>query len=222
MTTEAATDWDLRLFWGKTTELPERFHPAIYHLYDVGHVARSLLGRRGSARFTRTLGAALGSDAAMLQDWLPFWVALHDIGKLSGAFQRKAPEHMTRLADLGVPFGTDPGKLGHHTLVGSIWLKGFWPRMAAGDARWQKVVRTAIEGHHGRFPAAGELNGASQRLLSEPAIWQQLRLQGLQALETAFGMASRMPALTIENLTAGAALLTGFTVLCDWIGSDAI
>lgn len=32
----------LRL-WGKTTPDPEHFHPALYHMLDVGHVAGQML-----------------------------------------------------------------------------------------------------------------------------------------------------------------------------------
>ena len=42
----------LRL-WGKTTADPELFHPAIFHMLDVGHVAQHLLSQRATPRWRR-------------------------------------------------------------------------------------------------------------------------------------------------------------------------
>ena len=37
--------------WGKTSSEPTVFHPALYHMLDVGHVARHLLGEECNGAF---------------------------------------------------------------------------------------------------------------------------------------------------------------------------
>lgn len=91
----------LRL-WGKTTDDPAIYHPALYHMLDVGHVAQQLLSERATSRWRRVLGRALNADADTLRDWLPWVVALHDIGKLSVPFQAQSAEQRRRLGVEGV------------------------------------------------------------------------------------------------------------------------
>ncbi len=67
----------LRL-WGKTTGEPAVYHPALYHMLDVGHVALQLLSEQATPRWRRVLGRALDADADNLRDWLPWVVGLHD------------------------------------------------------------------------------------------------------------------------------------------------
>ncbi len=64
-------DLEARLvrLWGKTSSEPTVFHPALYHMLDVGHVARHLLGERATARWRRVLAHALNVEADTLDDW---------------------------------------------------------------------------------------------------------------------------------------------------------
>ena len=53
----------LRL-WGKTTADATIFHPALYHMLDVGHVAQHLLSGRATPRWRWVLGRALNESGA--------------------------------------------------------------------------------------------------------------------------------------------------------------
>ncbi len=67
--------------WGKTAE-DERFHPAIYHMLDVAHVARMLLSDAASPRIRNAVGYAWpGATIEAVIDWLPFLVALQDLAQ---------------------------------------------------------------------------------------------------------------------------------------------
>ena len=74
--------------WGKyrvaDRDRSADFHPAVFHMLDVGLVARALMSVWAD-RFARLLGCA--SEAEL---WVPFLVAAHDVGELAGpAFQQK-------------------------------------------------------------------------------------------------------------------------------------
>ena len=74
----------LRL-WGKTGA-DGGFHPALYHMLDVGNVAHALLEVGAAPRFRMVLGRALHTeDVSSLAGWLPLLVALHDMGKVSAS-----------------------------------------------------------------------------------------------------------------------------------------
>ena len=81
-------------FWAKlgNATWPEKYHPVVCHLIDVGQVARRLwsdvFGRR-CGNGSRPGSGWPDQDAAGA--WLAFWAGAHDIGKVSPGFQdRKA------------------------------------------------------------------------------------------------------------------------------------
>jgi len=71
--------------WGKTSKNERVFHPALFHMIDVANIAQQLLSSSASPRWRQVLGRALNADENSLFEWLPWLVALHDIGKLSRA-----------------------------------------------------------------------------------------------------------------------------------------
>src|SRR6266511_2815049 len=77
---------ELLRFWGKTG--PDiTFHPALFHMLDVGHIAQVLLSEGASPRIRNVMTRVFQSDSVYLAQWLPLVVALHDIGKISAPFQ---------------------------------------------------------------------------------------------------------------------------------------
>jgi len=61
------------------------WHLLPYHCLDVAACGVAYLGRASSLR--RMLCDRLGMVAGQLERWLAFWLALHDLGKFSTAFQ---------------------------------------------------------------------------------------------------------------------------------------
>ncbi len=126
--TTSSTDITARLLqlWGKTTADSDVFHPALYHMFDVAHIAQQLLSPRASVRWRQALAGALNADAATLHEWLPYLIALHDIGKLSVPFQIMNDKQWMRLKAEGFDFGKAKlidGKKLHHTIVGRFILE---------------------------------------------------------------------------------------------------
>lgn len=209
----------LRL-WGKTTDNPDVFHPALYHMLDVGHVAQQLLSKRGTPRWRRVLSQALNVDADTLADWLPWVIALHDIGKISAPFQAQNTAQRRRLEAEGITFGryAPEHKALYHTLMGCLtsaeWVRGL-------PHSWRTAFLAMVAGHHGRYQAVDSRHRTLGQTLAEPAEWQTWREATRNILRDHL-LRGELPTWPEpENVSAAIAALNGFTILCDWLGSDS-
>jgi len=98
-------------FWAKlgNEEWPEKYHPVICHLIDVGQVAlamwKTVLRQSLRNRITEQLGLDFEGAAGQ---WVAFWIGAHDIGKLTPGFQ--FPDNSrglrTRLLECGFDTGS--------------------------------------------------------------------------------------------------------------------
>ena len=206
--------------WGKTSnDSPEIYHPALYHMIDVGNVARVFLKDDVSTRWKRTLARTLNCDVDSLAGWLPWAIAMHDIGKLSSSFQAQSEVQANRLKQLGFSINSIPEL--NHPIIGQAFFHS--SGLDWLDPELLRILADVIGGHHGRFSQSGATRETLRRLRKdEPAEWQALRLEGKDILEDVF--LSDQVALNIENINKSTAIiaLTGFTILCDWIGSNII
>ena len=66
-------------------------------MLDVGHVAVVLLTKGKSPRWGKLLADSLGVEKDLLNAWVPFLLALHDIGKISASFQSISEGQRARL-----------------------------------------------------------------------------------------------------------------------------
>jgi CRISPR-associated endonuclease/helicase Cas3 len=211
--------------WGKTGQEDWDFHPALFHMFDVGHVAQQLLTSPASPRWRCILGQALNTEPETLVDWLPWFIAMHDIGKISVPFQAQNQTQKLRLEKEGFTFGRwKPKDALYHTVIGQIFLKDLLkkeyvelqlPRYL-NDA-WREM----IGGHHGIFAPASLETTQTLNYIQEPEEWSQLRLKTAQILQEY--LLCQMPSPWPEpgNVSAAIMALTGFTILCDWLGSDS-
>jgi CRISPR-associated endonuclease/helicase Cas3 len=207
--------------WGKTGKRTEQFHPALFHMLDVGHVARALLQPPVSPRWRRMLAQALAVDADTLCEWLPYFVALHDIGKISSAFQGMKDGQRARLESQGFAFG--PRADHHHTVIGQVFVseaQGELSSLSLPEAL-RDALAQAIGGHHGRFAGSDPVKDAQHFIKTyEPPEWYTLRAEVSATLKP--HLLLNPPAQWPEpaNLSTAIMALTGFTILCDWLGSD--
>src|SRR5262245_16393455 len=99
-------------FWAKLGDetWPEKYHPVICHLIDVGQVARHLWARVFRRQIRALVTARLGlADEQAAGAWLAFWAATHDIGKVSPDFQGQGKINELKKR-LGAPFNFEhPG-----------------------------------------------------------------------------------------------------------------
>jgi CRISPR-associated endonuclease/helicase Cas3 len=218
------TDVESRLLrlWGKTTKDPQLFHPALYHMFDVAHVARQLLSPRASNRWRQVLANALNADAATLNEWLPYLIALHDLGKISVPFQILNDKQRQRLQSEGFIFGKATpanGKELHHTIVGRMALKEF-QEFAGWSQNLLAAFTEMISGHHGVFQRDESEDRRNFKLLKEAEEWAQLRQQTARILQSYFLLQLPNPLPNPADQSVAMVTLNGFCILCDWLGSD--
>ncbi|MBN1977393.1 MAG: CRISPR-associated helicase Cas3' [Anaerolineae bacterium] len=205
--------------WGKTDRWSEQFHPALFHLLDVGFVARVLLQPPASPRWRRVLGQTLGAKAETLHEWLPYFVALHDIGKFSAPFQGAREGQRKRLERLGFTFSDRAND--HHTAIGQVCLAKVLNDLALPETLRDVIVDT-IGGHHGRFAGNEPAKMARHYLETyEPSEWRDLRAIASAALKQHLLLSPPTQWPEPTNVSAAIMALTGFTILCDWLGSDS-
>ena len=215
--------------WGKTTKAGDNYHPALYHMVDVAQAARALLSPLGPARVREALfGAWDGGERDGLAGWLPFSIALHDIGKLSTPFQgqQSTPEarlQRERLQREGFPLGTDGDAPPTHSAISAWWLQEQLRTLEPGLGRNALLaIRDAAGGHHGTFATGLKDKVAGYMELHEPPVWNDLRRQGYTLLRSALGPASGSLAEigSPRRLRPATAALTGLTVIADWVASN--
>ncbi len=215
-----STDAILRL-WGKTKQGstdPLEFHPALFHMLDVAHVSYVLLSEDSSARWRNMLGKVLNSQPSTLSEWLPYVVALHDIGKISLPFQASNRYQFRRLQDEGFLSNTSPDVNVPHPIVSQIYIEQEILKMTPNKTI--QAVGDAHGGHHGWFVDRNILKKMCAILLDEPAQWLQMRKEVDATLQNTFLKCSLSDIAEPGNISAAAMAINGFTILCDWIGSD--
>ncbi|MGW4475947.1 CRISPR-associated helicase Cas3' [Nonomuraea sp. NPDC004354] len=236
MANETASTWleptdrlDLRAPWGKAGS-EENTHPLICHALDTMAVAELLIEKMFSPWLRNELRSAfapIGGAGA----WLAFLAGLHDLGKLSPAFQ--ALRRDLAVALMGEPAASELRKMPDPKLLGQrvdvphgvltvihmerIMLQWGATRHAAGE------IAYALGGHHGFIPRAATVNEARKKHRDHGGpLWahwcaemvdELLRLRGLQLPEPAAWAEFQVDLRVVVALS-------GLTSVSDWIASD--
>ena len=193
----------LKRWPGKSSETGQ-FHPAVWHMLDVGGVALKLLKISRDQLKDRLWKESWEEAMALL-------VALHDIGKISRSFQSmmlKQPSERSRRWS--------------HWQHSYRLLKdndSFFEEKVGSSKDVRTILYKAVAGHHGGPPEH----------LESRIIRQQRASIGREALEDARivieEIAKCFPETNLIGLEEGSARklswpLSGLTVLSDWIGSN--
>lgn len=170
-------------------------HPALWHMLDVGAVARHLL----TARPIR--GGATDTALALL-------VALHDLGKISNSFRAMLREGR--------------GQIWRHWEHSALLLRQHDAVLAdliGGSDSVRRIFYEAIAGHHGgprKTPTASELQQQLDEIGPEALGDAERAIRAVAAL---------FPGASLNGIDATRAkplswLLNGLVVQSDWIGSN--
>ncbi len=220
---QSAVNYQISWFWAKLgrNTWPDAFHPVICHLIDVGVVAHELWKSSMRDTVKKSIANQLGLEVEQAGAWIAFWVAAHDIGKVTPCFQKRdnSRDLVTRLEGAGFKFSGDDR---HHTFTGTLILRD--ALQSGGDGAWtpfppgiaQKVAVT-IGGHHGTFPDNWDQLG---HLLGNNS-WAAVRKEMLAHLARVFNLKSLpVPTLTAPDDQSVWMVLAGLTSVADWIGSN--
>jgi CRISPR-associated endonuclease/helicase Cas3 len=212
---------ELLRLWGKTkpgSKEPEEFHPAVFHMLDVGNVARVLLNMDTSLRWRNTLAREFASEGKNLSNWLPYFVALHDIGKVSAAFQAQNKQQLTRLRYEG--FELSPIDI-PHSYISQICMEDTLPQEFKISSTKTQIFSESLGGHHGRFAHPdNDIKSGRRKLSDESEQWKSLRKIVDSILKDEFLKIDPNLLPDPENISTAIMAFTGFTIFCDWLGSD--
>lgn len=218
-------------YWGKAKPPKDGsigWHLLPYHCLDVAACGVTYLRRATSPR--RMLCDRLIMTADQLERWVAFWLALHDLGKFSTAFQGQRNDILLKLQDRENRHGYS---IRHDTLGLVYWTEVL--ESEAIDASWfgadsvallpgiDHWVR-AVTGHHGQPPSENEYNPWPHFM--EPDDHNAIR-QFVDQMRELFlaDMGWQAPcfadAYAFEETSRELSWwIAGLAVLADWVGSN--
>ncbi len=214
-------------FWAKSPKKGEPFesHPVIAHLLDVAASASEILKLE-----PEKITALYAGDFKLCESEAALWVCalagLHDLGKVSPAFQQLwtpgleklisvAPEFDWHTTDSLAP-SSPPGYVSH-SVVSQVILpsllkaKGFQGTLAKG-------VADAVGCHHGFRADGQELGEACKKKEKGREVWDDAREEIFRAVLEVVGVTDSPEVKKLS--AAGFMRLAGLTSFADWIGSS--
>ena len=223
---------ELLLLWGKTcrdADDPEaalKYHPLLFHLFDVAHSMLALWDAWVSERWKERVAKAFGCDEPTARALLAVLAGAHDLGKATPPFQyQNTPLDWLRdrLHALGLNSPVRPNNQPHN-FVSTKELRHFWREKSWQWTANQKYVASVLShltgAHHGTFPNADDYNGWGENEIGDEN-WRAVRLQLLNALTREFwGDDLEIPPMLDWEDLGAVPFLAGLISVADWIGSS--
>ncbi|HQG08411.1 MAG TPA: CRISPR-associated helicase Cas3', partial [Dysgonamonadaceae bacterium] len=190
-------------------------------MLDASQVALILWEKFFSPALQNRFTGWLGNNSEQVSRTLSFWVALHDIGKASPAFQSKNIELQTGLITLGLNFP----KLcfpQHHGLVTYWALESLLP--ASGMSKKDsKAIARALAGHHGAWPTPLQTIDESKSENLGGDYFQTWEAARKDLFDSLFFLLNPLKTVNLpedtEQRNAFLTLFSGFVSTADWIAS---
>jgi len=217
-------DWtEIKQYWGKAGEESEP-HPLVYHQLDVAAIGLNLL--EAMPKLHQRLADLSGLDLELIRHWIGFFLAIHDLGKFSSAFQQLRKD-------------LSPGRNGqffytirHDTLGHLAWRELFadddqlierlavWPDDDDPIELIDSWVQ-CVTGHHGQPPSlqtAPLSDHFSPNDQEAMRIWVEMAAE-LFLLETPAEIGRSLDDLELRMADLSW-YLAGLCTLSDWLGSN--
>lgn len=229
---------NLYSYWGKALRtlqdpsdiIPNSYHLAIYHNLDVAACAKTLLTQ--DSHLLKTFSNLLEMPEQDVLRLITYFIATHDIGKFSKAFQSKSrllfqslfpnlPTKMEKIhhGNLGWYSWTLEG-MGLDTLFEHLGSK-LEDDEDANDS-WKEFFRpwiAAVAGHHGTPPDTSRHLDAEVQIDLEDRKIQQYIFVVLWEMFCG-DMNFKWDDSLLENSKKASHLLNGLAIFSDWLGSD--
>lgn len=216
--------------WAKSGKDGHWGHPVIAHLLDVAAAAWAILELEPPStkqRYAEDFGVSVEEAIPLLLAL----IALHDIGKVSPAFQQLWEPGLDSLVKLEPQFEwrnqkqqmppTPPPNYVSHSVISQVVLpellaeRGFARGLVNGVGGYGGIA-DAVGCHHGF--RANSLQQAKEYRERGRGIWQEARQTLVRSVFEIIG-ANAIP--TVQKLSAAAFMrLAGLTSFADWIGSS--
>lgn len=220
--------------WAKADKESGNWMPLIMHCQDAGAVAELywdiLLTPAVRGVVESWLASAGVENPEKLAKKLScFLVSAHDVGKLSPAFSVQVDYLQQKMCALGFKyphFNSAERRSTPHSAISQTaireWLQKKFPVVSMQNIQSLACV---AGGHHGNYQTMQTLNKAMPGLRGagrEP-IWQKAREELLEVLQEIVGLSDKEleDLVTVGLNQPSQIILTGFTIICDWIASNA-
>ncbi len=214
-------------YWGKASREDESFHLLPYHCLDVAVVGKVLLER--SPRLLKRLAHLTGMTEVLFVRWMTFFLALHDLGKFADGFQNLRPDILEILQQRKskCQYSERHDSLGYYLwyeyLRSEFKQAGIVQDISTG--RRQNAVEEclkcwmkAVTGHHGQPPKA--INSPARDYFKLPQDLEAATVFIHDLAELLLPSDRAFPAVDLHSQQLASWWISGFTVLCDWLGSS--
>lgn len=211
----------LTQFWGKCDRETKQTFPAVWHMMDVALVADELLNSL-SEQEQQIILAPFYPSSHPEQVFL-FFIALHDIGKLSPQFQYLVPEIIEFDQAIYVP--VDKESSVKHGTIGQSLLSVVLEDKLKLDYEPASVLASFTVSHHGKFEWDGD-SPLNRKLLAElgkapQSEWRKLQYSAIEWLRQQCEVEWKDIRIDEDALTPQwYALSAGLCCIADWLGSD--
>ncbi|MDD3249429.1 MAG: CRISPR-associated helicase Cas3' [Smithellaceae bacterium] len=220
-------------YWGKADKETGKYHLLPYHCLDVAAVGHQLLSN--NSKLLCKIASITGLEKTICLRWLKMGLAIHDIGKFSEAFQNLKPDLLKHLQGIS----SQKVYTIRHDSLGHLFFKSFLEQghslfhefQDCSTDEWQDVILAMIRaytGHHGVPPQMKDINGTplnyhryfgeNDSLAAESFIKEVSIINNIHTDNSGFPHP-----YDLEGMMKRASwLFAGFSVLCDWIGSNSL
>jgi CRISPR-associated endonuclease/helicase Cas3 len=229
---------DLRAFWGKAGRAREGEevvpHPLICHIIDTAAVAEilysTLLGPACRAQLAAAF-APLGGDP---RTWVALLCGLHDLGKLSPAFQAVRADLAVKLL-LGTTAAKEVARLADkrrlggrtdtfHGILTTLHIRRSLRRWGA-PRETARALSQLLGGHHGSFFSDTSVQNADAALYDNGGErWAKFVEAMVRRTAELLGLPDpgSQPWSEVEINTTAAVTLAALTTVSDWIASASV
>lgn len=219
-------------YWGKAKKDPDQagpdYHLLAYHSLDVAAVGVEYLSQHHS--LTQFFCQQLNCQKEDWLNWAGFWLAMHDLGKFSEAFQSQKAELFEQLQGRE----PNPEKIysERHDTLGQWYWKDRLLQNVLDDGWFDDGIdgaldcwMSAVTGHHGQPPKTAAPNNPSDDFFNKKdrkaiqAFSEEIR--ALFLTDSVSGICKRLPLVQFEKVSHVLSWwFTGVAVLADWLGSN--